>query len=472
MTCDNAESWLLAARSAEELPAEVRQHLAGCSECLRLFSRLRRLTEATAQLTPTPNPSARERLNEALARTPQEQPNPLPLPNRTPRWDIRLVAGLAAALLLAVGWVAGRMTSPNPVAQTPVEQPKQEPKTPQQKHLKEGPSRQVDPIPPAIPMPEPQPREPETPLVAVAPQPSLAPGLVARVARHSVSVTTDPSPASQLDALSNLASDVRADAVKRAATGDLEHLPRLLGLHERILKLGVAKQLARVPEQTRSALGVQVADGLNQSAEEISMAAGRLLPIAAELLQPLAASCREVSTAIRDNKPLPISPAWPSPATPLESLVAHTIRMADAESPLGRADESTRLAASMANAVTVLSVADLSDDAARVGESLDSVLDHGVAGNLARVEAADPTGKLRKEITDVRERAGLAADLLEGNLEKAPPAARAGLERAIAAADQGRGKATGKGPSKGTGPPWKKVDHPGKGMPPGWSKKP
>jgi len=150
--------------------------------------------------------------------------------------------------------------------------------------------------------------------------------------------------------------------------------------------------------------------------------------------------------------------------------------MGDATDPLARAEESAVLAATLAHAVMVLSVAGLNDDAYRVGEAMDGVLDHGVAANLDRVTRADTTGKLRKEVTAVRERAGRATEVLERNLAKAPLAARAGLERALEAANPGRVKATGKGWGKpaGTGPPWKKSDgeHPGKGMPPGWQKKP
>ncbi|MBA4192768.1 MAG: hypothetical protein C0467_32795 [Planctomycetaceae bacterium] len=453
MTCGTAEPWLLAARSAEALPGEVRQHLSTCSHCLGLSSQLRKLHDATTKLIPLANSATRARLDAALSRTLQEQP-PVSVPPRTmPRWGVRAVVGIAAALLVAGGWIGGRMTSPKLVSQVATEPPKQDSK--------------LAPKQPPIPSPQP----PAISQYALAPYPALAPGLVAKVARYSVSVATDPLPTSQLDALNNLAGEVRADAVGRAAAGDLEQLPRLVGLHERILKLGVARQLTRIPEQARTAVGIRLSEGLNKSAEEAATVAGRLLPVAAELLQPLIASCREVGLAARDNKPLLISPAWPSPATPLESLVAQTIRTAEAETPLSRADESSQLAAALAHALTVLAVADMPDDAARVGGAFDSVLENGVAINLERVEAGDPSGKLRKEVADVRERAGRATDVLERNLSKAPPAARAGLERALAASVRGRGKATGKPAGKGNGPTWKKDDHPGKG-PPGWSKKP
>ncbi len=476
MTCNTAEPWLLASRSSDELPGEVRRHVPLCSHCKALFAQLRRVDEATTRLTPVANGSARSRLDAALARTPQEQPNTPLQTERNRRWPVRLVAGLAAAVLVAGGWVAGRVTSSKPTVQISSEQPKDQPK-PQPKE--QSPREQPRPVPPqSQPQPVPPDPQPQVAQLPVAPQPALAPGLVAKVARHAVSVAADPQPSSQLDALDRLAGEVRTDALERAVAGDLEQLPRSAALHERILKLGVARQLSRIPSQSRSVIAVRVADELNQSADEIAAVAGRLIPVAGDLLRPLIASCREIGTAIRESKPLPVSAEWPSPATPLESLVAQTIRMGDTTEPLARAEESAVLAATLAHAVTVLSVAGLNDDAYRVGEAMDGVLDHGVAANLDRVTMADSAGKFRKEVTEVRERASQATDVLERNLAKAPPAARAGLERALQAADPGRVKATGKGLGKptGTGPPWKKGDgeRPGKGVgtPPGWQKKP
>ncbi|WP_439625359.1 hypothetical protein [Gemmata sp.] len=459
MTCGTAEPWLLAARSPGALPGEVRRHLAGCPRCLGQVAQLSQLHEATVRLVPAAGRGARTRLDAALADAAQVRPDDAGR-HLAARRGARL--GAAVVLLLVGGWWLGRATAPKPVAPPTVEEPRPDP-LPARK-------RPGEPAPP-----RPSPQSPAAPAaLAVAPPPSLPPGLVAKVARHCVSIAAGP-PASHLDVLSGLAADLRADALARAAAGDLEQLPRLAVLHDRVLKLGVAKHLARVPEPNRSALAARLSDGLSRSADEIATASGTLVPVAAEMLGPLVASCREVAAAARDDALLPVSPAWPAPATPLEALAAHAIRTADAETPLARADESTRLAAALAHAVTVLSVADRPDDAARVGGALDLVLETGVAANLDRVEAADPAGKLRKEVAEVRERAGRATDVIERNLAKAPPAARAGLERALAVSAPGRGKATGKpagkGNGNGNGPPWKKDDHPGKG-PPGWSKKP
>jgi len=233
MNCNTAEPWLLAARSPDELPGEVRKHLPLCPHCAALFAQLRRVDEATARLAPVPHGSARSRLEAVLACTPQEQPSTLLQPQQKLRWPVRLMVGLAAAVLVAGGWVAGRASSSKPTVQISSEQPKDQTKPPP----KEQPPREPRPVPP-IP--------PQVAQLPVAPHPALAPGLVAKVAQQTVRVAADSQPSSQLDALDRLAGEVRTSALERAVAGDLEQIPRLVLLHERILKLGVVQQLNRI----------------------------------------------------------------------------------------------------------------------------------------------------------------------------------------------------------------------------------
>jgi len=439
MTCDTAEPWVLVARSADDLSERVRRHLTGCPRCVGLLTRLTRLDEATARLAPLANSTGRARLDACLARTPQDIPTPqaepAPEPVRqrkqqtVPRWFV----GLAAAALLAGGWAAGHRGSR-----------------------------------PTSPGPE----------LSVAEKPTRAPAaLSARVAGHAAKVAEDASPKNQFDALARVAAEVRTEAVRLATNGDAEQLPRLVGLHDRVIRFGVIRQLGRIPEATRSTVATGLADDLRKAADEMTATVGQLPQMVGELLRPLQTSCSDTATRVRQFTPVAPTPAnWPTSPTPLETVVAQMIRVADADAPMARADAASDLAAALAQVISLLALAGQPDDAARVGEALDAVLDRGVAANLDRVEGADPTGKLRDEVAKLRERSARATEVLERNLAKAPAAARAGLERALAASDPGRGKATGKGSGKpGTGPPWKKGDgeHPGKGAtPPGWQKKP
>jgi hypothetical protein len=443
MTCAVADSWLHAARTAAELPERVSRHLAQCSRCAAHFDRLTR-TDAALRLVPTANPTARAELDARLARAPQHRAEP-PAPRR--RAVRALAIGLAAAVVLACGWLAGRFTAPRPVAQTP-----------------SPPSEQPRPAPaPAPPAPVPVPPGARVP---VAPTPRAAPELLARAARHAARVAADPAPGAQLDALELLAADVRADATARAAAGDLEPLPRLVTVHNRLVRAGVGRQLRRLPDAERAAATTRAVERLNRAADDVTSAAGRLPPAVGESLRALATACRDSSAALQRTQPP--DDDGPAPATPLEVLTAQTLRVSATEAPLARADECAHLAAVLSQVACVLAIGDRADDAARVGESLNAVLELGVAANLERVEAGDTAGKLRDQVKQVRDHAARATDALERNLAKAPTAARPGLERALVASANGHGKATGHGS------PWKKTDgtHPGKGgTPPGWQKK-
>jgi hypothetical protein len=275
----------------------------------------------------------------------------------------------------------------------------------------------------------------------IAPYPSLPAGLNARAARHAAQVASNAAPLATAEAFERFAADVRVESLRRASVGDADGLSRLAGLHERLLKLGVARQLARVTDDQRAA--IRMSDELKRAAEEMTIATAQLPSALVALLQPLSAACRETAESIREGKPTAASD-WPTPPTPLESVAVQTLRVANAGNPLARADESVRLASTLAQSATVLSEAGWTDDAWRVGEAIAAVLEQGVASNLEQVESSDTMGILRAEVTQMRERAGQATDVLERNLTKATPVAKPGLERAITASTPGRDKATGK----------------------------
>ena len=98
--------------------------------CSRRLASLTRTDDAVRQLAPEPNSAARDRFAELLQHTPQSAApapstmpaTPVSAPKRglaLPSWSVGVAAGLAAALLVAVGWLGGRMTAPKAVVQAP-----------------------------------------------------------------------------------------------------------------------------------------------------------------------------------------------------------------------------------------------------------------------------------------------------------------------------------------------------------------
>jgi len=423
MTCPPAESELLAARSLADLPDEVRAHVAGCPACAALAARLARLDTGVRAAAGVPDPAARWRTAAAVRRTRQ-----MAAPGA---WMRRAaLVGLAAAVgFCFVGGVfTGRWWAPKP--------------------------RPADHAP-----------------ADLVRAPGGSAPFLARVAGPAAEVAADGSPRGQLDGLLRLAAEVRGEAARRVASGEADDVPRLSAAHDRLLKFGVLRQLGRLPAGDRPAAAGEVAAELGRAAVEVGRKADAAPPAAADLLRPFATSAAETAELVRAGRsPANDPPAWSEPPTLAEGLIAQTLRMADADEPVRRAEAAAALADTLARVVAVLAAGGLPDDAARVGASLDVVLARGVADNLDWAEATDPAGALRPEIGRVREQAGRAAEVLEQNLARAPAAARPGLERAMEASAPGRSAA--KGGSKGAGPPWRREGAPpGKGVPPGWQKK-
>src|SRR5206468_2968818 len=122
--------------------------------------------------------------------------------------------------------------------------------------------------------------------------------------------------------------------LRRAALGDADALPRLADLHDRLLKLGVARQLARAPEGARAAASDRVAADLARAADETGGAAAALPPAVGELVQPFVVSCRETAGALRAGKVPPAPADWPAAPAPLEAVAARTLQLANADDPL------------------------------------------------------------------------------------------------------------------------------------------
>jgi len=292
--------------------------------------------------------------------------------------------------------------------------------------------------------------------------PSTPPPLLAVVARE-VAVLSTASAEEQVAVFGRVAAAIRREALHRATTGAVDEVSPLIATHDRVVRSGLAATLMRFPEVQRAAAAERVAAELESAAGELTVEMGQVPPAIADPLRPLATQCASAAAALRRSPTDHALLLNGIGDTLLDALVIQAGGVANARQPIGRAEAASELAGSLARVLSVLAVSGRPEDAASVGESFDRVIAEGVEGNLT----APPVGSRPSDADArrVRERSATAVAVLERNLASAPPAARAGLERAISAAKGKAGKPTH--PVKGFE---KKTKGKG-GVPPGWLKK-
>lgn len=434
MTCPDAQPWLLAARSDADLPPEVRDHRSTCPVCATQWVRLMAVDAGARALGEADDAPALRRFDAALERTPQ------PASDGGGRRVRRVGFALLAGVLVATGWVGGRLTAPP------------------------GPVGEIAPVEPAA---TPEPAAPP----AAGPSPTAP--LLVRLAEPAGRLVQEPTTAGRTTLLREMAEQVREEAERLAAAGQTTELPRLAAAYDRLVRYGLVDLAHQLAATDRAAVEPRLVADLDRAAAEMESAAESAPPAVADLLGPLVRTARDTADAIRRHRP----PA-PRPATadngPIDALAALAVRAAAADDSLSRAEVSVELAGVLARGTVLLAVGGKPAAAAQLGPVLDDLWSHGVADNLDRTEAADPGGTRQAEVARIRARAADTAGVLERNLARAPPAARPGLERALAASRHGRERAAQGG--RGKGPPWKRPDGaklpPGQsGVPPGWQKK-
>lgn len=445
MTCSELSQWMLSARCDERLPDECHRHLKGCPACRSRWEQLGRLNHWAKQLGALPaSESTRQQFNRRLAITPQF---PLPSPPRSckpQRPRLAIMAGLLAFLLAITGLVI-YLTPPS----------------------SQRPAARGEPLT-SRPLPTPQ---------AARDTPSLLLALLKQASRIA-----QPQPNAQptLDLL-EVASQIREEAFRLAARGRQDEVKQLTRLHDWVLRTGLVNPLAESPDSQRRSLAPSIRDALHSAWERSVISARDLAPAAAELVQPLADALQQAERAVADNRGLPVVAAYPLPDPPLVARIVETcVRLASRSDPLLRAEVSAALAEEIAF-TTVILAASGDEEADQWSVALDEFLGCAVADNLEQVENQAASEDRRRIAERIRAQAARATTVLEDNWRRAPPAAKAGLQRALDAT-QGHGHLRA-GPSrgKGVGPPWLRHDStdpshttktaPNKKMPPGLSKK-
>jgi len=428
MRCKEAYVCLLAAQNPGAPPAEVREHLARCAACRQ---RQRRLLALEAEIRSFPQAEealdSRLRFQARLDELPAlpalvEPPAASAVPARQ-RWPIWSVLGLTACALLVFG-LAWIISHPAGFQGTFVTAPQR-----------------------------------------AAPG-GLAEATVTRILEKDLQLAAAGSSKQQLFVLGDIAAELRVEACRLAREGPVEDVLLVGGLYERVVCQGLVRRAKTLPAGEREGLVAELVRQLDRSALEADRAADAALPGAAEGLRNLASASRTAGGDLtaRAAEPSELrSPAW-QPAQSgtlrdlLGTLVLQALLLAEEDDPLRRADHCNAVAEQLVQGILLASSGGDTSRAEQLGGLLGHVMDRGIAPNLERLDLKNADPPRLADAERVEQRSGQAMAVLQRNLEKAPPAAQPGLQKALEAAAKEQppglsGKTKGKKDKAPKGPP-------------------
>ncbi len=463
MKCDQASTWLLTSDSPAEPPAPVARHLAGCAACRRVQRRLADVESDIATLV-LPNEClvARDRFLKRISQLPEhdtgiavssKMPQSVPAPSiitpstsvvtttraaRRPaqtgfRRSVLLWVTAAAALVLAFfgGWLISTLTTDSgPKGEKVVEQSRDS------TNGQKGPTE------------VPQPPHVERPPQIVTARPAV--DLLDPLIDNHIRLAAAEAPVQRFELVAEL-SDVLWEEISRQAgskpTADLLVLSQLYSqvvgdaLPIRSQALGPVNQAARE----------RVANVLTDRQLSSKQLAANAIPTVGEVLLLAGDRSGQAAKLIVSGELPPDSELREPGKIPANDLVstvvARSLKLAEADDPLRRASESSDLADDLSRSIVFTSLIGDADTSETLGAYLGDVVDRGVMVNLARFEPEGADDARLREFEQIKRRGEQAVEVLRRNLERAPEPARKGLLRAIEAKQHGRGK----GPPPGKG---------------------
>jgi len=247
---------MLALPDPRQLPADFRAHIAACPDCAAYWKQAARLETLVAALPVPPAPAGKKStFLEDLAAEALVFPKVTTTPRRAwslPRPSAKALAGLAAAVLVAVGvWNA----------------------------TKKG----------------------EPPVVAKGPAPRHA--LLEKVVQRDLALAKARTPNDRLDALAGLAEDLAAESRGLALVAGEEDMREVAGWF-RTVSDGVIEQAGKVPPHAltpdqKRALLTRLTDRLAEAGRAAEQAARESPPHAQPALRSIAETARDGQTKLQ-----------------------------------------------------------------------------------------------------------------------------------------------------------------------------
>ncbi len=416
MKCHEVEAWMLADETPNRPPAEVRRHLRSCAGCRRGFGRLVRLIhEVSTAPLPATSVAARDRLLAQLEPRPATIPLPAPARTkpRTPRiWLAHPLARWAAAAMLFLGLGLGLAYITRP-------------------------------------------RSADSRTRSANNAETVSGPVEDRVLSRHLVLSETREPERRVSALNDMATDVREESMVSARKGATDDLSLLVWLHARILHEGVLRSARALPGNNRFTM-TPILEQLERAEQSVEKLARNSPHAVSGSLHQLGQQVHDTLIALRGGPdgaaPAAQPPAVVSKRSLLQMLVVSSLQVAQEEDPVKRAEHSTDVAGRLADTLVEQAGKGDADDAKRLAESLEKVMERGVQGNLDNLDLDKMDDVRRKQVDRVQERAEAAMQKLQPNLLQMPIEAQKNLIRALELAEQlqkmqqkGHGKGKGKG---------------------------
>src|ERR1051325_7910361 len=254
LKCREATLWLYSFRPRTSWPADVVGHLQGCPACQKLQLDLRQIDDEINALTGTAgDPSAKARLLERVAQTPQIDVSSEPVPRRPLPW-LRIGAYLTgAAAIFLFGWLLGR--------------------------------RDVEPADAAALVGQPIVREKLVDVVRdklVPVYSSAERDLVEALVKRNAQLVQAASVKERLDVLLDMAGDCRAHVLTMIDQGPRDQVPLTIELYGQLLREGILMQVTHAHAEERADLEADVRKRLERLAASDPSATAELPRVLAD----------------------------------------------------------------------------------------------------------------------------------------------------------------------------------------------
>lgn len=434
MNCQEVSDWLLMSESPDELPDGILRHLAKCGNCAAIQQQILSVEQDLSQLSvPVESALAKQdflnRLDDlpAIEESPpaNSRPRAMNFPSDRPgeRRFSRLISVAIPAAVLGLMFLAGWLAAHFQAIRTSPDSEVADEFDPQRKATAKDPLAQ--------------------PGQQITRRSSAELRLLASLIDNHIQLATAESPDTRCALVADLSELLWREMVRQAAAEPTPNLLLLQGLYSSVT-MNVLPRCVTILGPEDEPLRDRIVSTLKARKEDSLQMTKGALPVVNELIFQAGELSDEVSEWIASGKIPPEAgrPGLPAvlPNDLLATTVAQSLKLAEEEDPLRRADQSNELANHLSQLIIFTSLGGDSDASEELGTYLGDVIDYGVMANLARYEPKgddDPRGMEYEQIKKHSERAVKA---LQRNLRHALGSVKKSLERALDAKEHGKKK--------------------------------